>query len=96
MTLNGNAPPVASGAVPVAPGQSDLALGLAASSLSGLSSAYAGARQGASAVETRLVKVTGLQHMRACLVLLTWSLSGWSAASRPGIRPRCLASCVAI
>ena len=40
VTLNGNAPPVASGAVPA--GQSDLALGLAASSLSGLSSAYAG------------------------------------------------------
>lgn len=45
VTLNGNAPPVANGAVAVAPGQSDLALGLAASSLSGLSSAYAGARQ---------------------------------------------------
>lgn len=52
VTLNGNAPPIANGAVAVAPGQSDLALGLAASSLSGLSSAYAGARQCSSAAET--------------------------------------------
>ena len=69
MTLNGNAPPVANGAVPVAPGQSDLALGLAASSLSGLSSAYAGARQCASAVEPGLGKTPGLQHSRAYLAL---------------------------
>jgi hypothetical protein len=44
VTLNGSAPPAAGGAAAAAAGQSDLALGLAASSLAGLSSAYAGAR----------------------------------------------------
>lgn len=44
VTLNGSAPPGAGGGAAAAAGQSDLALGLAASSLAGLSSAYAGAR----------------------------------------------------
>ena len=43
VTLNSNGPPAGGTAASAAAGQSDLALGLAASSLSGLSSAYAGA-----------------------------------------------------